>query len=262
MCASHPAANAYLAASRGRAKGVVRTMSRARDTATDRLSNVIEVVELGRRTGLLSAERGSGTSGEEGALYFIGGRAVYAAVAGLRGREALTALGQWGPCYFSFDISAAPPLPNIAEAITGPNAITPASSAGQPGPRGFGGPRGRMPTGPIGPAGAPGPVGPLPTPGDPARGAPTPRGAWGGSPPATAAKTGPLGRRPRRSPDLRDLMTVVTTHHLSRVQRTILLLADGSHDVLDIARLAARSVDEVTHLLADLQARGLIYFYE
>lgn len=57
-------------------------------------------------------------------------------------------------------------------------------------------------------------------------------------------------------------MTVVTTYHLSRVQRTILLLADGTHDVLDIARLASRSVDEVTQMLADLQGKGLIYFYE
>ena len=239
-------------------------MGRARDTATDRLSNVIEVVELGRRTGLLSAERGSGAVYEEGELYFIGGRAVYAVVAQLRGREALTMLGQWGPCYFSFDTHAAPPLPNIAEVGTGPNAAAPTGSAG------FGGPRGRMPTGPISPAGT-GPYGPLPpttapsapgVPSAPARGAPTPQSAWGQSQPAKASKTGPLGRRPRRSPDLRDLMTVVTTHHLSRVQRTILLLADGSHDVLDIARLASRSVDEVTQLLAGMQARGLIYFYE
>ena len=33
-------------------------MAKPRVTATDRLANVIEVVELGQRTGLLSAERG------------------------------------------------------------------------------------------------------------------------------------------------------------------------------------------------------------
>ncbi len=35
-------------------KGTVEDMAKARDTFTDRLSNVIEVVELGRRTGLLA----------------------------------------------------------------------------------------------------------------------------------------------------------------------------------------------------------------
>lgn len=232
-------------------------MGTARDTATDRLSNVIEVVELGRRTGMLSAERGNSHAYEEGALYFVGGRAVFAAVGHLRGREALTALTQWGPCYFCFDTRAVPPQPNIAEAITGPTVAAPsgfATPAGDP----ANGPRWRAPTGPIGPTGLTGAArGPV----TPDRAAAS-RGTWGPSQPATAAKTGPLGRRPRRSPDLRDLMTVVTTHHLSRIQRTILLLADGTHDVLDIARLASRSVDEVTHMLADLQGRGLIYFYE
>lgn len=225
-------------------------MGTARDTATDRLSNVIEVVELGRRTGLLSAERGAGPAYEEGALYFVGGRAVYAAVAQLRGREALSVLSQWGPCYFCFDTRAAPPQPNIAEAITGPNAAArtggPASSSRWP-----------SQTGPIAPPG------PMRGPTTPDRAAaPGAHSTWGPGQPARASQSGPLGRRPRRSPDLRDLMTVVTTYHLSRVQRTILLLADGTHDVLDIARLASRSVDEVTQMLADLQGKGLIYFYE
>ena len=96
----------------------------------------------------------------------------------------------------------------------------------------------------------------------PAHGPAPAQATWGASQPATASKSGPLGRRPRRSPDLRDLMTVVTTHNLSRLQRTMLLLADGTHDVLDIARLASKSLDEVTQTLADLQGKGLIYFYE
>ena len=237
-------------------------MGTARDTATDRLSNVIEVVELGRRTGMLSAERGTGSAYEEGALYFVGGRAVYAALGPLRGREALTALSQWGPCYFCFDTRAVPPQPNIAEAITGPRVAAPSGYAAPAGGS-ANGPRWPSPTGPIGHA-TPHDVmhnGAMRGPTTPDRAAAA-RGTWGPGQPDTASKTGPLGRRPRRSPDLRDLMTVVTTHHLSRVQRTILLLADGTHDVLDIARLASRSVYEVTQMLADLQGRGLIYFYE
>jgi DNA-binding MarR family transcriptional regulator len=62
--------------------------------------------------------------------------------------------------------------------------------------------------------------------------------------------------------DVRDLMSVVTNNNLSRSHRALLLLADGSHNVLDLARLASKSVDDVTHLLAELEGRGLIYYYE
>ena len=74
--------------------------------------------------------------------------------------------------------------------------------------------------------------------------------------------TGPLGRRPRRSPDVRDLMTVVSTYNLSRSHRSLLLLADGTHNVLDLARLVSKPIDEVTQLLAELEVRGLIYYYD
>jgi aminopeptidase-like protein len=56
-------------------------------------------------------------------------------------------------------------------------------------------------------------------------------------------------------------MSVVTTHNLSRAHRTILLLADGEHTVLDLARLSSKSVDEVSGLLMELESRGLIYYY-
>jgi hypothetical protein len=83
------------------------------------------------------------------------------------------------------------------------------------------------------------------------------QGLAAGAPPAATF----LARRPRRAPDVRDLMTVVTAHSLSRSHRTILLLADGEHTVLDLARLSSKSVDEVTALLGDLEARGLVYYY-
>ena len=89
-------------------------MPKPRVTATDQLANVIEVVELGRRTGLLSVEHDSGSQHEEGEIYFLKGRATYASMAGLRGREAYVAMSRWGPCRFSFDRAAASPIPNIA----------------------------------------------------------------------------------------------------------------------------------------------------
>ena len=56
-------------------------------------------------------------------------------------------------------------------------------------------------------------------------------------------------------------MMVVTAYNLSRNHRTVLLLADGEHTILDLARLSSKSVDEITVLLADLEVRGLVYYY-
>jgi hypothetical protein len=268
-------------------------MAKPRVTATDRLANVIEVVELGQRTGLLSAERGSGSVLEEGELYFASGRVVYAALAGLRGREALAVLSRWGPCRFSFDREAPHPVPNIG----GSQTSMPGSQPGYGGRRGMEQSGGWPAQAPYDESGAgyggtgyighgyggngyggngfgsnsngngngyaesyPG-TGPLtgfngfPSP---ARGLPTNSNLQG------AGATGGLAvlnRRPRRAPDVRDLMAVVTTHNLSRGHRTILLLADGEHTVLDLARLSSKSVDEVSLLLSELEARGLIYYY-
>lgn len=278
-------------------------MAKPRVTATDRLSNVIEVVELGQRTGLLTVERGSGSVQEEGEIYFVSGRAVYASLAGLRGREALAGLSRWGSCRFAFDKDAPRPSSNLAPipgAMRGPDTNSPPTPYG-PGASRSSGP-GRLPEGsgtwnvhPDGVNGVNGvngqsgyaapytPYSGASSPGVPAQGYPPAAPGYGyGSaagmrdpatgrlpmPPQPAPGTHPLNaaqgflaRRPRRAPDVRDLMTVVTAHNLSRGHRTLLLLADGEHNVLDLARLSSKSVDEVTTLLNELEMRGLIYYY-
>jgi len=283
-------------------------MSKPRVTATDQLSNVIEVVELGQRTGLLSVERGSGSVLEEGEIYFVSGRAIYAGLAGLRGREALAAMSRWGACRFSFDRDAPRPTPNLTnpqqQAVQPPSAgrQSPAPNMGsswphlsqsQPGagaplPRGNDGSgswpgvsggganggygRPAYPSGTFGPqsGGAGGQPG-YPTLGGGLAGRPhssdtgqlgMQRPAGQGYPQQGQASQAALARRPRRAPDVRDLMIVVNTHNLSRSHRTILLLADGEHTVLDLARLSSKPADEVVGLLEELEGQGLIYYYE
>jgi hypothetical protein len=285
-------------------------MAKPRVTATDRLQNVIEVVELGRRTGLLSVERSLGQIVEEGEIYFITGRAIYGAVANLRGREALNVLARWGECRFAFDPNAPRPTPNVSGVLpsldmvehtrgvrppsppppqSGPYA-PPDSGSGtwrmppSPPPPAYGAPSpygppqngtmggmgsmGQMPGGPP----APDPRAPDPRASDPRGGAqppygpsysqpgaPSPRGDAGSEPIYGASQL--LMRRPRRAPDVSDLMTIVTTYNLSRGHRTILLLADGEHTLLDLARLSSKSVDEVAQLLGELEQYGLVYYY-
>jgi len=254
-------------------------MAKARVTATDRLSNVMEVVQMGRRSGLLSVERGAGSVFEVGEIYFVSGSPSYASLAGLSGREALVALSHWGPCRFAFDGDAARPAANITPAdppVSGKLSGTPVSSpptagsyslpAGQARER-F--PEGRS-TGALraGTNGYSNPGIPNFQPNNPSQTRPlTPPQSgtlnWyrNAAPSYPQTGTAGLGKRPRRAPDVRDLMSVVTAHNLSRNHRTVLLLADGEHTILDLARLSSKSVDEITGLLADLESRGLVYYY-
>ena len=238
-------------------------MAKPRVTATDRLANVIEVVELGQRTGLLAVERGSGSVLEEGELYFSNGHVIHASLAGLRGREALAALGRWGPCRFSFDANAPRPAPNMQAGDSDPRgrrggqsqALTPPQTGES---SGIWPSYGIQPeSGPLNGSGWPSSAAnsgsfSYPTPPQPAS-----SGSLDPSPSGTF-----LMRRPRRAPDVRNLMQMVTAHNLSRNHRTLLLLADGEHTILDLARLSSKSVDEVSALLADLESRQLIYYYE
>ena len=252
-------------------------MAKPRVTATNRLSNIIDVVEMGRRSGMLCVERGSGSILEVGEIYFVSGSPIYASLAGLRGREALSALGHWGPCRFAFDTDAAQPRANLTS--TDPSqksqpgnsgvlrteaasvySATPGHTTGRLS-EGSGGwtlqtdTSGHSRTGGIPHTNGPAQTGPL---------SPPQSGILdrhGASEYSHAHTTSGLGKRPRRAPDVRDLMTVMTTHNLSRNHRTVLILADGEHTILDLARLSSKSVDEVMNLLADLEVRGLVYYY-
>src|SRR5690348_16530664 len=90
-----------------------RQMPRQRATRTDRLLHVIGVIELGRRTGLLSIERDEPLNHEEGDLYFLNGEAIYASTSTESGRAALYTMRTWGPCWFAFLADIPKPVPNI-----------------------------------------------------------------------------------------------------------------------------------------------------
>lgn len=327
-------------------------MTKPRVTSTDRLADIIEVVELGRRSGLLTVERGSGPALEQGEIYFMQGRATHAKIEGLRGRDALSQMAGWGQCRFAFEANTPSPAPNIAapqplaepaaQRQTGMTGVSPMDGGGATGF--FPAPQRAQPTPQRGaPTGfnwniAPAPPSqPMPDPfippSAPFSSQPGAQPGWGqnaqpgwqgapysqppSSPPSTPSSTGeaswpgnwPTGgqgwsqpgmpptspsgappaygspfsplppqtgpfnapaqpvtqrdmmRMPRRAPDVRDLINVVNTYRLSRSHRTLLLLADGEHTVLDLARLASKPVDEIIALLADLERHGLVYYY-
>jgi hypothetical protein len=92
-----------------------------RGTATDRLNDVIQSLQLVRRSGLLTVERdGPGNSSELGTIVFREGRVIDANVGQLRGADAFRVLSSWTTCRFLFEASPSPsissstaPLPAI-----------------------------------------------------------------------------------------------------------------------------------------------------
>ena len=77
-------------------------MSHRRGTTTDNLLNVIQVIQLGRKTGFLMVDRGEGTAREEGEIAFVSGQIVEANSGSLVGQQALDWLKTWGVCRFLF----------------------------------------------------------------------------------------------------------------------------------------------------------------
>lgn len=79
-----------------------------RSTTTDRLSDVIRVVQLTRRTGLLAIERDlAGGKLEEATITFVNGQVAEAQVGQQIGIEVFNWLSTWGTCRYSFN-----PLPS------------------------------------------------------------------------------------------------------------------------------------------------------
>src|SRR5260370_32156678 len=91
-----------------------------RENSAERVKDVIDLLNVRRRSGLLSVERFVGGRFEEGEIYFEQGRPTYARTGDLNGKDALSWLTNWREVYFAFDKDA--PLPTTGNlSITGKN---------------------------------------------------------------------------------------------------------------------------------------------
>lgn len=247
-------------------------MRRQRATLADHLLQVIEVIELGRRTGLLSIERTSDAGLEEGDIYFVQGEAIYASTGAKSGQVALQILRTWGACRFAFLSDVPRPAANIGPAVGGsrPYQTGPLRSI-RPVPLAPPNPPQRSGTQPF--------AGPPPNPfQNPAGGRQTtgglsassslrmPQSSGGGQegwPPASPPAPSPPARlalyhRPKRGPNPQDIPRLAASYRLSLAHRSMLLMADGEHTIAELARLSRRSEEEVLRLLTDLLQFGLI----
>jgi hypothetical protein len=76
---------------------------KSRGTATDKLADVVQVLQIARKTGVLTVTRdGMDGSSEQGQIVLQNGQITGADVGSLRGNEAFKKLITWKTCYFIF----------------------------------------------------------------------------------------------------------------------------------------------------------------
>ncbi len=205
-------------------------------TSTDRLINVMEVIQLGRKTGTLTAERDVGSMLEHGMITFVNGRVIQASVGQHTGFPAFSVLKTWSTCRFAFTPSD---TSQITQQITQPLApVTGEASI----PRDF-------VTDPT-----------LPTPatanhkqnGLMAAGGQGMNSAWGMHS-SSAAGAVPYPIRPYD-----EALVWIERMGLSRAHRRLFLLIDGYRILPELVRLMGRREDEVNALLRDLEGADLI----
>jgi hypothetical protein len=78
-----------------------------RGTVTNKLADVLQVLQLARRTGKLEVERaGAGNVIEQGMITLHNGQITDAIFGPYKGGAALDLLSKWSTCYFTFHVSA------------------------------------------------------------------------------------------------------------------------------------------------------------
>jgi Domain of unknown function (DUF4388) len=97
-----------------------------RETSIDRLADIMNVLHIGHKTGVLTVERGENGTYEEGIIMFVNGQVVEAQVGRRHSVEAMQWLTTWGACRFRFDSSLSVPTQTLPH-----NIFAPAQSNGQ-----------------------------------------------------------------------------------------------------------------------------------
>jgi hypothetical protein len=252
---------------------------------TSRLSNILNMIVLGRQSGILRVVRGQGSSREVGQIQFVEGKAVSALLGQVTGVNALSVLQNWGECVYSFDEYPMPEI-NDLDPMTYQTHSPPYDySQSSPDSTSSLLPGGSWPSyGHTGSQPNPSPLPPsssfansYPRPGSQPGYAPVPSGAYTGDLPDYDAMYG--GLQPSGTPThqtgyqnaaslspsvlaLCPRRTSLSEHvdqlPLDRRERMVLLLIDGRRNIGDLARLTRRSEREILRVLEHLSGLGLI----
>jgi hypothetical protein len=212
-------------------------MSQQPKTETDRLANVIQVLQLGQKTGRLVVERNEGPLFEQGIITFLNGQVIQASVNQQQGPDVLAWLKSWGACRFTF-------TPEQRSGTTGRMPVTQPPTPTRGGSGYYRATNGHSQATPS--------TGPMHPPQD-----------------AYTRTTGHLGSAGQRVPTawlatpyrtrhIEDGMHLIEHMGLSRTHRRLFLLIDGGRTVKELIRLMAHDPQDVLRLLQDLERAGVI----
>ena len=207
-------------------------MSQKRGTVTDRLLNVIQVLQLGKKTGHLTIERDEGKGQEKGEIIFVEGQVTQAYGGNLRGQEALNWLSTWGACRFIFVPATLEKTTNPLTTQTQPFSSSP--KATQPLPLNDTNPRITAATPSI-----------------------RQKPEWTNTT-AHAANASFGSAIPRRTRAVNVSFHLLDQAKLSRAHRHLFLLIDGNRTIVELVRLTGRPTEEILRLLQELEHIGVI----
>jgi Domain of unknown function (DUF4388) len=203
-------------------------MAQQNVTITNSLANVIQVIQLGRKSGVLTVERGAGMTFEEGVITFVNGQAVDALAEVANGQDALRWLGSWGTCRYEFIPTPTSKMPFIPASVSIPAFDRRMADTGT---------HPRIPTSPL-------------------RESAARRQASNGRMPAISLM--PASVVPHPAKPLEESLRRVEQLGFSRQHRRLLLLVDGQRNITEMVRLIGYTQYEVRKLLLDLEQAGII----
>ena len=203
-------------------------MAQQKETITNSLADVIQVIQLSRKSGVLTVERGEGETFEEGMITFVNGQVVEAQTVAFNGQNALSWLSSWGPCRFAFIPTPTSEIPSI------PLVSTPAFEQRMRDT----GTHPRIPISPLRESAA--------------------RRQAGNNGTGQVISFISASAVPHLVIPLEESLRYVDQLGLSRQHRRLLLLVDGQRNVAEMARLIGRTLYEVQQLLADLEQAKII----
>ncbi len=203
-------------------------MEPQRTAITDSLADLLHIIRMGEKSGVLTVERGDGRTLEEGRIEIVKGQVVEARVNQQKGLAAFTYLSSWQVCRFSFLAQVdndAQSLPQITQSLPSARSNF-ADKALIVHPAYF----------------------------DSVQQADQANKLYNysGIPAVQFAM-------PMRLPAGEEMLQRPENQGgLPRIYRRLLLLVDGQRNASQLARLVGRNVEELRELLNDLERSGLI----
>ncbi|WP_338247530.1 DUF4388 domain-containing protein [Dictyobacter halimunensis] len=203
-------------------------MPQQRETTTNNLADIIQLIQIAHRSGTLTVERGEGAAFEEGTIIFINGQIMGAQIGPYTGTPALSRFATWTVCRFAFLVSSNPSMPSY-----------PSSSNGHS--------SGSLP--PVHPNGMSQPSSSITNPGMQRL-------------PQTTSPQAPIAlQKPYRIPTSGNVLGYMEQLGLTREHRRLYMLIDGQRTTHELFALMGKNPEKILELLRDLERSGLIMMH-